>query len=79
MHVVVYSAAGAFLLLTAGLVFSYYRERRTGTLLMAIAYGASAGAALSFLEWWPLLVGFVIAWLLRLAGLDPETPRPPRT
>ena len=75
MHILVYILSGAFLLLAAGLVFAYFRGRQLGTLLMAVAYGASAGAALSFMEWWPLLAGFVIAWLVRFAGLDPEVPR----
>ena len=68
-----------FLLLAAALVFSYFQQKHIGLLLMAVAYGASAGAAISLVEWWPLLAGFVIAWLLRLVGLDPQTPRPPRT
>ena len=78
MHIVVYILAGGFLALALGLLFTYYRQRHIGLLLMAIAYGASAGAALAFMEWWPLIAGFVIAWLLRFAGLDPQAPRPPR-
>jgi hypothetical protein len=78
VHVVVYILAGAFLVLAAGLAFTYFRQKHIGLLLMSIAYGASAGAALSLMEWWPLVAGFVIAWLLRLVGLDPEVPRRPR-
>jgi len=32
-------------------------------------------------HWWPLVAGFVLVWLLRLLGLDPDTQKkaePPR-
>jgi hypothetical protein len=78
VHIVVYIFAGLFILLTLGLLVAYYRERQSGVLLMAVAYGASAGAALALMQWWPLIAGFVLAWLLRLMGLDPEAQRQPR-
>ena len=71
MHIVIYIVAGVFLVLTLGLLFTFYHSHHPGTLLMALAYGASAGAAIAFVEWWPLLAGFSIAWGLRLTGLDP--------
>jgi len=40
---------------------------------MAVAYGASAGAALALMAWWPLVAGFIIAWALRLSGLEPSS------
>ena len=79
VHVVVYIVAALYIALTAGLVFAYYRERHTGTLLMAMAYGGAAGAALAHMEWWPLVAGFFIAWLIRFVGLDPGAPREPRS
>jgi hypothetical protein len=77
VHVVVYIFAAVFIALAFGLVFAYYRERHMGTLLMAMAYGGAAGAAIARVEWWPLVAGFVIAWLIRVAGLDPGAPREP--
>ena len=71
VHIVVYIVATLFFLLAAGLLFAYVRERQPGTLLMAVAYGASAGAALALMAWWPLVAGFIIAWALRLSGLEP--------
>ena len=71
MHIVVYIFAALFILLAVGLAFAYYRERQPGTLLMAVAYGASAGAALALMTWWPLIAGFAIVWALKLMGLDP--------
>jgi hypothetical protein len=79
VHIAVYIVAGLFIALTLGLVFAYLRNRQTGLLFMAFAYGGAAGAALARMEWWPLVAGFVIAWLVRFAGLDPEVPRRPRS
>ena len=42
---------------------------------MGLTYGASAGVAIVLTHWWPLVAGFVLVWLLRLAGLDPDTQR----
>jgi hypothetical protein len=78
VHIVVYIVAALYLVLAAGLAFAYYRERHTGTLFMAMAYAGAAGAALARMEWWPLVAGFVIAWLIRFVGLDPGAPREPR-
>ena len=78
MHILIYIFAALFIALGLGVLFAYYRTRQTGLLFMALAYGAAAGAALARMEGWPLLVGFVVAWLVRFAGLDPEVPRTPR-
>jgi hypothetical protein len=79
VHIVVYIVAALFIALALGLVFAWYRQRHAGLLFMALAYGGAAGAALAHMEWWPLIVGFVIVWLIRFAGLDPEVPRRPRS
>jgi hypothetical protein len=79
VHIAVYIFAALFLVLALGLLFAWYRERHTGTLFMAMAYGGGAGCALVYMEWWPLVAAFVIAWLVRFAGLDPDAPRQPRS
>ncbi len=38
---------------------------------MAAVYGSTSVLSFYLLEWWPLLAGFVLAWILRLRGLDP--------
>lgn len=78
VHIAVYIFAAVFIVLALALLFAYYRERHMGTLLMAMAYGGAAGAAIARVEWWPLVAGLVVAWLVRLAGLDPGAPRDPR-
>ena len=71
MHILVYIVSTLFILLAAGLLFAYIRERQPGTLLMAVAYGTSAYAAIALMAWWPLAAGFIIAWVFRLIGLEP--------
>jgi len=79
VHIVVYIVAGLFFALALGLVFSWYRERHTGSLFMAMAYAGGAGAALARMEWWPLAAGLIVAWAVRVAGLDPGAPRKPKS
>ena len=71
MNLVIYIVSGLFIVLSLALLFAYYRTRNGGLLLMSLTYGASAGLALTLMHWWPLAAGFVLAWVLRLLGLDP--------
>ena len=75
MQILLYIFCGLFLFLAAGLVLSYVQKRQPGFLLMALAYGASAGAAIALGEGWPLLAGFAAVWIFRIAGLDPDVKR----
>lgn len=77
MEYVVYIFGALFFFLSFVLLFAYYRTRHAGMLLMAVAYGASAGLAIVIMHWWPLLAGFALVWILRLLGLDPSLPREP--
>ncbi|MBI3069454.1 MAG: hypothetical protein HY323_02905 [Betaproteobacteria bacterium] len=77
MEYVVYIFGALFFFLSFVLLFAYYRTRHAGMLLMAVAYGASAGLAIVIMHWWPLLAGFALVWILRLLGLDPGLPREP--
>ncbi len=77
MNIVIYILSGLFILLALALLFTYYRSRHPGTLLMGATYGAAAALALMLMHWWPLVVGFVSAWALRLMGLDPGQNLPP--
>jgi hypothetical protein len=77
VNIVIYVFAAIFIALALGLLFAYYRTRHPGTLLMGVTYLASAGAALGYMQWWPLVVGFVFTWVVRLMGLEPRTDREP--
>jgi hypothetical protein len=72
MIYVIYGFGGLFVLLSLVMLYVFYREQHFGTFLMAIAYGLSGLLAISLPDWWPLAVGFVMAWMLRLMGLEPS-------
>ena len=75
MNVVIYIVSALFVVLTLALLFAYYRARHPGLVLMSSTYGSVAVLALMLMEWWPLVAGFVLAWVLRLMGLDPKPDR----
>ena len=72
LNIIIYVFAALFIALALGLLFAYYRTRHPGTLLMGITYLASAGAALGYMQWWPLVMGLVLTWVVRLMGLEPR-------
>lgn len=74
MNIVVYIFSGLFIVLTLALLFAWWRTRQPQLVLLATTYGASAALALLYMEWWPLLAGFALAWVLRFMGLDPLPP-----
>jgi len=67
----VYSLAAPFILLALALFYAYSRSKQHGLLLLGISYAASAALAIVLADWWPLLVGFVVVWILRAMGMDP--------
>ncbi len=71
MIYVIYLVGGFFILLSLPMLYVFYRKQHFGTFLMGVCYGLSGLLAISLPHWWPLLVGFVMVWLLRLLGLEP--------
>jgi hypothetical protein len=71
MEIVIYVFAGLFFLLALGLIFGYYRTRHPGLVLMASCYGTASVLSVMLMHWWPLMAGFVLAWMLRAMGMDP--------
>jgi hypothetical protein len=71
MEIVIYVFAVVFALLAAALVFTWWHNRHPGALLLAMTYLVAAGLAVMMNEWWPLVLGFLSAWALRLMGMDP--------
>lgn len=71
MSIVIYVFSAVFVLLAAALVFVWWRSRHLGALLLALTYLIAAGLAVMLMAWWPLVIGFLSAWALRLMGLDP--------
>ncbi len=72
MEFIVYVFSASFIFMALALMFTYYRTRHYGIFLLGITYGAAAFLAIVLMHWWPLLAGFVLVWVLRLMGLDPD-------
>jgi len=74
MIYVIYAFGGLFVLLSLVMLYVFYREQHFGTFLMAITYGLSGLLAIALPDWWPLVVGFVMVWMLRLMGMEQTVP-----
>ena len=72
MHLLIYFFAALFVFMAIALITTYRRTRHYGVFLLAIAYAASAALAIVLMHWWPLVAGFVLVWVLRVLGLDPD-------
>lgn len=73
MNLIIYVFSASFILMALALLFTYQRTRHYGVFVMGLVYGAAAGIALVLMHWWPLALGFAVAWLLKAIGLDPGT------
>lgn len=72
MVIVIYILAALSILLALGGLAAYAQTRHIGLLLSSIVSIGFSVLAIVMVEWWPLVVGFGINWLLRLLGLDPD-------
>ena len=72
MDIVIYIFAALFVFMAVALVSTYPRTRHYGVFLLGLTYAASAALAVVLMHWWPLAAGFVLVWVLRFLGLDPD-------
>ena len=72
MIYVTYVFAGLFIALSFAMLYVFYRSSHAGMFIMGLTYGCSGLIAILLGEWWPLVTGFVLAWLLKLVGLEPR-------
>lgn len=70
MVYVIYVFAVIFILLGAAMFYVFYRERHFGMFLMGMTYSMSGLLAMALPHWWPLVAGFVMAWMLKMLGLE---------
>ena len=75
MEIIIYFFAASFVFMAAALMVTYKRTRHYGVFLLALAYAISAVLAVVLTHWWPLVAGFVLVWVLRLLGLDPDAQK----
>jgi uncharacterized membrane protein len=71
MTVLLYIIAGLFLLMSIGLFSGFAASQNLGLLLGGLAYGVGGAVALALTSWWPLVVGLLLAFLLRTIGSRP--------
>jgi hypothetical protein len=72
--VLLYFLASVFIVLGFMMLFAYRRTRRWELVLLSFVYSGSGLAAGYSTQWWPLIAGFVVAWLLKFAGYDVDGP-----
>jgi hypothetical protein len=72
MIYVIYVFAVLFVALGAAMFYVFYRERHFGMFLMGMTYSMSGLLAMALPHWWPLVAGFVMAWMLKMLGLELE-------
>jgi hypothetical protein len=67
-----YFFSSVFIVLGFLMLFAFRRTRRWELVLVSFVYSASGLAAGYSAQWWPLLSGFVVVWLLKFAGYDAD-------
>ena len=72
MEIIIYVFAASFCFMAVALMITYRRTKHYGVFLLGITYAVAAALAVVLTHWWPLVAGFVLVWLLRFLGLDPD-------
>ena len=72
MSILIYILSGLSVLLAIGGLATYRQTNQIGLLLSSLVSISCSILAISLVEWWPLVVGFCLNWILRLLGLDPS-------
>lgn len=82
LQVLLYVVAGFFVVMSFLMIFAYRRIPHYGLLAMSFAYSTAGCAAILVNQWWPLLVGYGVVWVMKLKGFDPadraKDSEPPR-
>ena len=72
MDILIYIFASSFCFMAVALMITYRRTKHYGVFLLGITYAVAAVLAVVLMHWWPLVAGFVLVWVLRFLGLDPD-------
>jgi hypothetical protein len=75
--ILLYFFSSLFIVIGFMMLFAFHRTRRWELVMLSFVYSSSGLAAGYSMQWWPLIAGFVVAWLLKLAGYDPDKPANP--
>lgn len=79
MVILLYFLSSVFIVAGFMMLFAYRRTRRKELLILSFVYAGSGLSAGYSLQWWPLISGFIVAWLLKFAGYDPDKPERGKT
>jgi hypothetical protein len=71
MIYVTYVFAGVFIAISFAMLYVFYRSSHFGMFVMGLTYGCSGLLAILLGQWWPLVAGFLLVWLLKWLGLEP--------
>jgi len=71
MIYVTYVVAGIFIALSVTMLYVFYRSSHFGLFVLGLAYGCAGLLAIVLGHWWPLVAGFMLAWILKWLGLEP--------
>lgn len=74
---VIYSFSVLFASMGGALFFAYWRTKHHGLLLLGITYFVAALAAIVLKDWWPLVAGFGLVWVMRMMGIEPKAEELP--
>ena len=72
MDFFIYFLACISILLAFGGLQAYRDTQHIGLLLSSLVSISFSVTAIVLMQWWPLLVGFILNWILRAMGLDPS-------
>ena len=72
MDILIYALSAISIFLAIGGFSAYAQTKQPGLLISSLVSIAFSGLAIYLAEWWPLVASFVINWILRLVGLDPD-------
>jgi len=72
--ILLYFVASAFIVLGFMMLYVYRRTHHPTLLLLSFIYSGSGLVAGYSMQWWPLIAGIVVAWLLKLAGYNVDGP-----
>jgi hypothetical protein len=76
MIYVTYVVAGVFIALSFAMLYVFYRSAHTGMFILGLTYASSGLIAILLGEWWPLVAGYALVWVLKLLGLEPRAEAP---
>lgn len=71
MVILLYVVACTFGLMGLGLLSGFAASKHVGLLLAGLVFLGAAVVSILLMSWWPFPIAFILAWILRLLGLDP--------